>query len=178
MKHMAWLVVATATFLTGGVLAAPFLIDDVGVDYLQTHEDTEVETAYIAFTKVGGELVVTFDDVASPTSLPPIDFIIPDLDREDLFGNEFNADLSDIEEVGFVNAGRVTTSLDVSHPDVTLGELAAAYADALRALGFGVQVEHRLNGSSASLVAEDANGILRIQMARSGTDARVHFWAY
>lgn len=178
MKRIGWMAVATATFLTGGALAAPFMLDDSGVDYMEHWEDTEVETAYISFTTLDGRLVVTFDDVAAPTALPAIDFVIPELEREDMFGNEFNADLSDIAEVAYVNAGRVTTSLDVTHPDVTLRELAAAYEHALRSIGFSVQVEHRRNGSSASLVAEDANGMVRIQMARSGTGARVHFAAY
>lgn len=178
MKRIGWMAVATATFLSGGAFAAPFLVDDAGVDYLQRSDDTDVETAYIAFSTSEGQFVVRFDDEASPTSLPVIDFVIPDLEREDMFGTEFNAELSDIAEVAIVNAGRVTTSLTVSHPDVTLRDLAAAYEGALQTLGFSVQVEHRLNGNSASLVAEDANGLLRIQMARTGTGARVHFAAY
>lgn len=178
MKRSMLMAAATAALLSGTVFAAPFYLDDSGVDYTQRSEDTDVEVAYMSLDLLDGRLQVRIDDEPSPAALPAIDFVIPDLDREDLFGREFNANLDDIVEVRRVKAGNVLTSLDVRHPDVSVRELAAHYRQSLERLGYAVQVNLTPGTGLARIVAEHEDGILRIQLARSGTDVRAHVGAF
>lgn len=178
MKRILLTITAAATMFTGSALAAPFVLDDSGVDYGMRSDDTDVEVAYMTLGMDGGRLVVSLDDAQAEGALPAIDFVIPDLDREDLFGEEFNADLSNIAEVRRVDAGRYAVSLDVTHPSVSVRELANAYADSLEGLGYAVQVSQAGAGKGTRIVAEHADGILRIQLTPAGYNVRAHFAAY
>lgn len=175
MKRTMFGLVLSVAVLTSGAVAGPFVVDDSGIDYTQRFEDTDVEVAYVTLGRVDGRLSLSLDDAASGArALPAIDFVIPDLDREDLFGNEFNADLGDILEFSMLSAGRYAVSLTVSHPDVSVRSVAAAYQEALEQLGYAVQVTRSLNGNSARLVAEHADEIVKIQFAQAGTRVRAH----
>ena len=141
-------ILALALFATAlafsATLANPFLtFDDSGVDY----EDTDVEEAYIAFEMHEGQLVVIVDDEPFAGALPAIGFEVPDVtDREDFWGNEFNADMSNISDIVWLGVNddgpeaAYLVGLEANHTGASLAAAVEAYDRAFRSLGYSAEV--------------------------------------
>lgn len=116
--------------------------NDDGVDYT----DDGTSEVYVALAFDGEAMWVTFHDDAPEGALPAIVFEIPDLEREDIFGNDIGALLSDINEVQWTASGRDIansphlTGVTFTHEGVTVADAVAAYAVAFDALGFDVSM--------------------------------------
>ena len=149
----------------------PTILTDDGVDYT----DTDVSAAYLAFAMEGDTLIVSLDDDAG-SDLPAIAFTIPAVERYDVFGNEVGADLGMIEDVSVERGGTTLTSLEVTHPDADLHELADAYLTQLAALGFETDVRFHTNHNVATLEANNADGALRVVLHRSAGGVDVHLF--
>lgn len=162
------LVVVLVVGLLAGSAAAstPLQVDDAAIDYT----DTDLTETAVALLLEDGALVVVLGDAAADSALPAIAFEVPDLDRTDMFGTNYNALLSDIDEV---EAGR--RLLSVQHPDADLAGAAAAYRSAFEALGFAVEELGSASGNVDTLYASGDAGEFRIrlQSTAGGVDASI-----
>jgi len=158
--------------LAGAIGAAPAFastglsVQDRGFDYA----DASTETAYFSLAGADGSLVLTVDDQASANSLPGIDVVVPDLGREDFFGSDIGAELSDISALSFRTAGSVTTGFEVTHASTTLSATQDAYMSALQAAGFDVLVADGVSANFAVLTGTSATGSVRVTLHRAGAD--------
>lgn len=132
--------------------------------------DTDTELAYITLSSVDGSLVVTFADQASSTSLPAIDFLVPDLGREDIFGADVGAELGDIAAVSIDRTGSLATGYDVTHADVSFGAVLTAYVAQLEAAGYTVVVDRSGSTNLASMTATTATSSVRVNLHRFGSN--------
>lgn len=132
--------------------------------------DADTELAYITLSSMNGSLVVTFADQASSTSLPAIDFLVPDLGREDVFGNDVGAELGDITAVSLDRTGSLLTGYDVTHADVSFGAVLTAYVTQLEAAGYTVVVDGSGTTNLASMTATTATSSVRVNLHRFGSN--------
>ena len=136
------LLIATLFSVT---FANPYLwIEDTAVDY----DDTDLEEAYLGLAMQDGHLVVTIDDQSFEGALPAVHFEVPDLDdREDFFGNEFNADASNISDIRWIGVNddgpeaAYLVGYEASHASTRLADALEAYTRSFGAMGFDAQVE-------------------------------------
>ncbi len=140
-------------------------VQDSAVDFT----DTDTDLAYITLSSVDGALVVTFADQASAASLPAIDFLVPDLGREDVFGKDIGSQLSDISAVSIDRTGSLITGYDVTHGDVSINAVLTAYVTQLEAAGYAVVVDSSGSTNLASMTATSANGSVRVNLHRYGS---------
>ena len=151
MKRIITIALFTLILAFSAALANPYLaIEDSGVDY----ENDELEEAYIGFQMLDGKLVVVIDDAEFDGSLPKIHFWVHDLvDRVDFWGEEFNADISDIAEVRWSGTNddwahaHYLNGFSARHIRTPLNDVIAAYESAFRPLGFAMQVEDTIVNS-------------------------------
>lgn len=158
--------VMAAILLVGASFAqTPLVFDDSGVDYT----NTDLDTAYLSFERENDTLRIVLDDAPSAGALPGITFNVPDLGREDFFGNDIGAWVTDVEEVEILGSGNTFSGYEVTHQGVSLREVITAYTNALAAEGFEVEATSGASSNLATIVANHANGGLRIQLHRFGT---------
>lgn len=144
MKAIAAAALVAIATMFSAAFATPYIwIDDAGVDY----DNTDLSRAYIGFELREGSLVVVIDDSSFPGALPAIDFDVRDLaDRKDFFGNDVNADMSDIRDVLWLGVNddnpqaAYLVGLEVTHLNTSLAAAIESYETAFRSLGFDAQV--------------------------------------
>lgn len=151
MKRIFAIALFTITLAFSAALANPYVaIADSGVDY----ENVELEKAHIGFEVVDGMLVLVIDDAEFEGSLPAIHFVVHDFeDREDFWGEAFNADIGDIAEVQWTGTNdhwayaHYLNGFTASHIRTPLNDVLAAYEGAFKALGFTMTVEDTIVNS-------------------------------
>ena len=141
MKRLTMALLFALALGFSSALAVGYLaIDDSGVDY----ENTSLSKVYIGLDYVDGMLVIRFDDDAFDGALASrIDFDVPDLATQtDLWGNEFNADISDIAKVRWVGVNddmvraKYLVGMDATHLETSLADAIADYDALFSSLGF------------------------------------------
>lgn len=169
MKRFIAFALLTFALTLSAALANPWVvIDDSGVDY----DKTSVEKAYIGLSMNDGNLVIKIDDASFDGALPAIAYDVPDLeDREDFFGNEINAEVTDIVEVRWHGLNddhpraAYLVGFDATHEDATLDDVLTAYDRAFRSMGFSA--ETRTAAPSSLRTVTYSNGDATV-------DARFH----
>lgn len=155
--------------LGGSVFASTdATIDDLGIDYA----DTEVTTAYPTLRLDEGALVFALDDAASPDALPAIAFVVPEVDRTDIFGDAAHADLNDVDDFEYGS-----DRIEYTHQDADLQELASAYRESLEQLGFNVESVLHTNANHVTLDATSADGSIRVVLHQTAGDVTAALFA-
>jgi hypothetical protein len=164
---------AVAVALIAGTASANTYLSvvDTGVDYT----DTDLEAAYLAFSYDGDVLAIAIDDDTG-SGLPAIAFYVPDLGRTDLFGDEYGARLSDIDDVTVESQGGAVVAFGVRHESADIDDVADAYTSALEAEGLTVRVEKDVNANVVTLVTSGADGQLVVKLHRIGGDVSAYLW--
>lgn len=166
---------AVAFALIAGTASANTYLSvvDTGVDYT----DTDLEAAYLAFSYDGDDdvLAIAIDDDAG-SGLPAIAFYVPDLGRTDLFGDEYGARLSDIDDVTVESQGSAVVAFGVRHESADIDDVADAYTSALEAEGLTVRVEKDVNANVVTLVTSGTDGQLVVKLHRIGGDVSAYLW--
>ena len=155
MKRFVTSALLTCAFTITAVFANPWVqIDDSGVDY----EKTSTEKAYIGLSMSDGNLVIRIDDSAFDGALPAIAYDVPDLeDRKDFFGNDINAEVTDIVEVRWRGLNddhpraAFLVGFDATHEGASLADVLTAYERAFRGMGFSAET-HNAGPSSLRTV--------------------------
>lgn len=159
-------------------LAASYLIcDDSGVDY----ENTSLSKVYLGIDYVDGHLVIRLDDDWFDGALASrIDFDVPDLATQtDFFGNEFNADLSDISDLRWtgINDNVVTASylvgMDATHLGTTLDDAIADYDALFRRLGFTAEVTDTVSPNVKLVTFSNGTSTVSTRLHSMGGDVHV-----
>jgi hypothetical protein len=132
-----------------------FEADDLSFDYT----NTDTTTAYINLTQDGSDIIVTFSDTMSPTSLPAISVDVPDLGKKDFFSNTIGAELSDITDIEMIKAGATNTGFQVLHENISLAAVVDAYTRQLVALGFN------------NISVERSGGFYQVNILSNGVDS-------
>lgn len=133
-------VLSVATWGVAG--STLFRIDDSGVDYT----DHETEEVYVALAFADGELTLSFHDQPSAATLPAIAFEIPDLEREDFWGDEVGAVIEDISEIEWsagafdVPRSPALNGARYMHTHTHIPPVVEAYVAAFAALGFDAEI--------------------------------------
>lgn len=125
-----------AGFVNAGSNPATVTVNDANFDYA----DTDLETGYLELA-YDGELQLTLSSSKLSGDLPEIVVTVPELDGEDIFGNDNVAELADIDEIELLDYGRELKGFEVLHPDQSLANVANGYIDSLAALGFTARLE-------------------------------------
>ncbi len=147
-----------------------FDLGDGAVDYT----DHDTDEVYPAFAMVDGTLIVTFHDDAPCNALPAISFDIPDLGKEDIFGNDIGATIADIGDVEWRADGADTpsswslTGVTYVHTDVALADAVEAYANAFRSLGFEVVIHNTPSANMKVAMVSHGDATARIALRKSG----------
>lgn len=134
-KVITTLAVMVSLFVFGLASAGSVLaiaVDDRAVDYT----NTDLEEAYLSLGQDGDSLLLTLSDTPFDNRLPPIAITIPDLGKEDFWGNAIGAELQDIEEITLHPYGWRYRGIEVVHPLANLRQVETSYLEVLAQLGF------------------------------------------
>lgn len=177
MKRFAAAAMLVTAMMFSAAFATPYIwIDDAGIDY----DNTSLSRAYIGFEMRDGDLVVVIDDQRFDGALPAIDFDVPNLaNREDFFGNEINADMSNIPDMvwlGLNDDGPQAAYLvgfEATHLNTSLNAAIGAYEAAFRSLGFDAQVSDTAAPSVKFVTFTNGDDTLEARLHSSGGDVAV-----
>lgn len=172
MNKFAIVVIVAAAFCVSAVFGASYLtVDDSGVDYT----DTDLSKAYLGFDMNGDDVVVILSASSFDGAVGTVDFDVPDLDREDFFGNAINADLANIGDVrwrGVNDPGANAAFLvevEATHLDMSLADAIDAYGAAMERLGFTVSMSDTSADSVKLVTCTNGSTTLVVRLhSRSG----------
>ena len=121
----------------GSAMQVLINVDDSAMSYV----DPDVEEAYIDLAFDGQMLWLILSTEPLNIQLPSIEIVIPDLEREDFFGNTIGARLQDVEHISLQKCGCAYRSVEVKHATVDILKVRAQYMQRFTELGFSVQAE-------------------------------------
>ena len=177
MKRFIIFALLTCALTFSAALANTWVqIDDSGVDY----EKTSVEKAYIGLAMTDGNLVIRIDDSRFDGALPAIAYDVPDLeDREDFFGNEINAEVTDIVEVRWHGLNddhphaAFLVGFDATHEGSSLEDVLAAYERAFRGMGFSAEANTSGPSSLRNVTYSNGDATVRAKFHAADGDVSV-----
>lgn len=171
-KILASAALAATLFAGNAFAVVPVTFVDDDINY----NETDTMTAYLSLSMEDGALAVTLDDISAGSNLPAIAFDIPTVDRHDILGNDLGAELASIDEISVETTGNTLTSIEVTHLEVSLTELAEMYQSQLASLGFDVDVTYHTNNNFATIEASNDSGNLRVVMHRTSGGVDTHLF--
>ncbi|UCH27747.1 MAG: hypothetical protein JSV66_08940 [Trueperaceae bacterium] len=143
-----------------------FTFDDTGFDYT----DTEIEEAYLQLAFKEGTFEVLFSDAEMEAALPVISIVVPKRVETDDYGNEtVITDLRDLRGIEWYDSGSEVLGFKVTHPDMRLRDVSAAYFAAFEMYGFEL-VEETTGANLIACVFGDGVYQLRTVFTRHGED--------
>lgn len=174
MKRFIYTLVSVV-LLAGVAFANPFYFElsDTGFDYT----DTDTEEAYIALSYVDGDLILSMDDSSLDTALPVIEVVVPDLDKEDFWGTNIGAEISDISEITLINSGSGYEGFSVMHPNTRLNTVVDSYVSELASIGFKDIVIENTTGNLEVCVFDAGDAQIRAVFTQQGDAVIAYLYA-
>lgn len=147
-----------------------FTFDDSGFDYTADYTDDETDAAYLKLAFKDGTFEVTFSDHMIEGALPTIAIKVPKRVETDDYGNEtVITDLRDLVGIEWYDSGSEVLGFKVTHPDMRLRDVSAAYFAAFEMYGFEL-VEETTGANLIACVFGDGVYQLRTVFTRHGED--------
>jgi hypothetical protein len=177
MKRIVAATTLVIAMMFTAAFAQPFIwIDDDGIDY----DKTSLSRAYIGFEMHEGDLIVRVDDQRFDGALPAIDFDVPNLvDRQDFFGNDINADMSNIPDMVWLGVNddgpqaAYLVGFQATHLNTSLERAIEAYEAAFRSMGFDAQVSDTAARSVKIATFTNGDATLEARLHATGGDVAV-----
>ncbi|UCH25185.1 MAG: hypothetical protein JSV66_14790 [Trueperaceae bacterium] len=147
-----------------------FTFDDSGFDYTADYTDDETDAAYLKLAFKDGTFEVTFNDHMLEGALPTIAIKVPKRVETDDYGNEtIVTDLRDLVGIEWYDSGSEVLGFKVTHEDMRLRDVSAAYFAAFEMYGFEL-VEETTGNNLIACVFGDGVYQLRTVFTRHGED--------
>ncbi len=131
--------------------------------------DSSIDTAYVGFALVGGQLQVDLSSQGSLSAVPAITVALPG-QATDTSGNTVYPRLRDLKDVAVTSYGPNDNAISVLHSDVGLSAATSDWTTALEGLGLSATQEKAPNVNTTILDFTNGTMNLRLVLHRAGSD--------